>query len=118
MKMNKKIAPHYKWGTDCDGWLLADHPAFSVIEERMPAHTKEVRHYHTNARQFFYILSGTATLEVEGKYIELSPQDGIEIAPLTIHQMMNRTDHELSFILFSSPSTRGDRKVSPKNNLL
>jgi oxalate decarboxylase/phosphoglucose isomerase-like protein (cupin superfamily) len=35
----------------------------SVIEEQMPSGASEVRHYHRNAQQFFFILSGQATLE-------------------------------------------------------
>ncbi len=62
--IDKNTAPHYLWGRQCDGWRLVDTPALTVIQERMPAGTSEVRHYHLQARQFFYILNGEAVLEL------------------------------------------------------
>ena len=53
--VSKASAPH-----------LVDTPGLSVVEERVPPGAGEVRHYHNQARQFFYVLSGTAVLETEG----------------------------------------------------
>jgi hypothetical protein len=47
---------HYTWGGICDGWHLLRAEGLSVIEERMPAGTFEQRHFHQQARQFFYVL--------------------------------------------------------------
>jgi mannose-6-phosphate isomerase-like protein (cupin superfamily) len=44
----------------------------------------EKKHYHQHARQFFFILSGIATIEAKGKEIILHTQEGIEIPPLAI----------------------------------
>jgi hypothetical protein len=35
---------HYKWGNDCDGWVLVDAENLSVKQERMPAQTAEALH--------------------------------------------------------------------------
>ncbi len=59
-------AEHYTWGNQCDGWHLLRSGSLSVIQERMPPGTSEQMHYHESAQQVFYILSGTATFEVEG----------------------------------------------------
>ena len=40
-------APHYTWADVCDGWKLVDTPNPSVIQERMPTGTQEVRHKHS-----------------------------------------------------------------------
>jgi len=56
-------AEHYIWGDVCHGWRLLSQPDLSVIQERVPPGGAETRHYHTNARQFFFVLSGTATME-------------------------------------------------------
>jgi mannose-6-phosphate isomerase-like protein (cupin superfamily) len=109
MKMSKATAEHYVWGTACDGWRLADDAALSVIQERMPPHTSETRHLHEAARQFFFILSGEATMELNGELFVLAPEEGIEIPPDTPHTMMNRSDDEVEFLVISSPSTKGDR---------
>ena len=39
-------AEHYRWGDACDGWHLLAGEALSVIEERMPPGTAELRHRH------------------------------------------------------------------------
>ena len=44
-------AEHYTWGEVCDGWHLVRAAGLSVIEERMPAGSKEQRHWHQRARQ-------------------------------------------------------------------
>lgn len=78
-------AEHYKWGgqqgTDCDGWHLVKTPDLSIIEELMPAGTSETRHSHVRARQFFYILEGELTLEVEHHHFVLHAHEGIEVSP-------------------------------------
>ena len=64
--LNKHTAlHHYKWGNNCDGWVLADTETLSVKQELMPMHTAESLHYHKKAQQFFFILKGIATFEVE-----------------------------------------------------
>ena len=63
MPIRRENAPHYVWGDNCDSWHLLPESNLSVIEERMPPGASEVRHFHTNARQFFYIFSGQAVME-------------------------------------------------------
>lgn len=109
MKISKGTAEHYIWGEHCDGWHLVKNNNLSIIHERMPPHTNEVRHYHKHSRQFFFVLSGTATLEVDGVTIELKTQEGCEVPPLVPHQMFNKTEQDVEFIVASQPSTKGDR---------
>lgn len=109
MKISKANGEHYKWGSDCDGWHLVKNSDLSVIHERMPAGTAEVRHYHQKARQFFFVLSGVATMEVDGETIQIAAHEGIEIAPGVPHQMRNDSSGEIEFLVISQPTTRGDR---------
>ncbi|MDQ1912268.1 cupin domain-containing protein [Paenibacillus sp. GD4] len=109
MKISKQNAEHYIWGAACDGWHLVKQPELSVIHERMPAGTAEVRHYHKQSRQFFFVLSGTAELELNGEAIILGPQEGVEVPPGVPHQMKNASDTEAEFLVISHPQTRGDR---------
>lgn len=109
MKISKDNASHYIWGGDCDGWRLLSHADLSVIHERMPADRAEVRHRHMAARQFFFVLSGTLAMEVEGRDHLLSPGEGIEIPPMAAHQAMNRSGEDVEFLVISQPTTRGDR---------
>lgn len=100
---------HYQWGNACDGWNLADNAALSVKQERMPAGTAEALHYHQFAQQFFFILKGTATFEIEGETIIVNEQEGIHIQAGKKHRISNTTASAIEFILSSQPSTEADR---------
>ena len=103
-------APHYVWGDGCDGWRLMDTPGLSVIEERMPPATSEVRHRHGSSEQCFYVLSGTLTLEVEGAVHRIGRRQAITVTPPASHQARNEGTEDVRFLVVSAPSTRGDRK--------
>lgn len=64
---------------------------------------------HNMARQFFFVLSGELTMELEGEYHRVPTMSGIEIHPLSRHQARNDTDEEVHFLVVSCPTTRGDR---------
>jgi mannose-6-phosphate isomerase-like protein (cupin superfamily) len=109
MKVSKNNAEHYIWGDICDGWNLVKTDELSIIHEKMPPKTSEVRHFHQKAKQFFFILSGQANMEVNNEVILLNEQEGIEIPPETPHQMINDSDGDIEFIVVSSPTSKGDR---------
>jgi len=112
-------AEHYVWGEVCDGWHLVQTPELSVIEERMPPGASEQRHRHEFARQFFYVLAGELTMEVEGVDHMLTTGLGLEIAPGQAHQAMNRSGADARFLVVSQPRSHGDRvAVSCKRTTL
>ena len=103
-------AQEYAWGDACQGWHLVKAAALSVIQERMPPGTRETRHWHARALQFFYVLDGTLTLEVEGERHELGAGSGIELPSGTAHQAMNETSAAVEFLVISTPPAQGDRR--------
>lgn len=104
-----KNAEHYNWGRNCDGWHLLKSESLSVIEERMPPGTEEARHYHNDTQQVFYILSGTASFDVDGNSFIVKVNESIHIPKKTVHQISNRHDEDLRFIVISQPKSHGDR---------
>ena len=106
---SKHTTEHYIWGDNCDGWHLVKNQDLSIIHERMPANTSEIKHYHQHVRQFFFVLSGIATIEIDGKEITLNPQEGVEVPPLVPHQMFNKSNNEVEFLVTSQPTSKGDR---------
>ena len=115
---------HYTWGDQCDGWNFVDQPGLSVKMERMPPHTAEQFHFHREARQFFFILKGTASFHFVGmgaatesvtgpaaveRRIVVNAEQGLEIPPGQHHRLLNEGDDDLEFLLCSQPSTAGDR---------
>ena len=102
-------AEHFIWGDNCDGWHLLLSDSLSIIQERMPPGTREQLHYHERAQQLFYILSGTATFEIEGEIKTIEANQSIAIPPGTKHRIWNDCESDLHFLVISEPKTRGDR---------
>ena len=108
MVISIKNTEHYLWGIGNDGWHLLKRDDVSVIQERVPAGGAEVMHYHKIARQFFYILDGEATMAFEAHEVTLIKGQGLEIPPEVKHQFMNKSDADVSFLVISVPTARGD----------
>jgi mannose-6-phosphate isomerase-like protein (cupin superfamily) len=104
-----KPLKHYTWGNACEGWNLVDAENLSVKLESMPAGTTETKHYHQKAQQFFFVLKGTASFEVNSSLIDINTGEGLHIKAETIHQISNKGKEDLEFILCSQPSTTNDR---------
>jgi mannose-6-phosphate isomerase-like protein (cupin superfamily) len=107
--VNIDTALHYKWGADCDGWVLGPSPDILVVQERMPPKTSEQRHFHSVARQFFYVLAGELTMEMDTAVVTVRSNSGIEVPPGAMHQARNDTNEDVHFLVISSPTTQGDR---------
>lgn len=107
--MSTQNAEHYQWGDSCDGWHLVKSDALSIIQERMPPGTSEVTHYHRQARQFFFVLSGEATLSINGATATLQAQQGIEVPAGVAHQIRNESAADVIFLVTSVPKSHGDR---------
>ena len=104
-----KNGKHYVWGNHCDGWHLASSSALSVIQERVPSGSSESRHFHNHAEQFFYVLAGTATLEVEGDIYIMEAGEGVHVPAGYRHTLSNSHQHDLHFLVISTPPSHGDR---------
>lgn len=102
-------APHYLWGNACDGWHLHKSNQLSVIEERMPPNTSETPHKHTKSTQFFYVLDGTATIDLDGQIHQVYAGEGISVEPMIMHQILNKSADDLRFLVVSSPPSHDDR---------
>lgn len=103
-------ARHYRWGTDSDGWHLLERDDLSVIRERVPPGDAEVRHRHARARQFFYVLDGSAVLEIDGVRHALGAGQGIHVPPGVAHRFGNESDADVHFLVVSAPKSHGDRE--------
>jgi len=110
--VGRDTAEHYIWGAGCDGWHLVRRAEASIIAERMPPGAAEVRHIHRATWQFFFVLAGTATLEVDGERHVLHPHEGLEVPPGAPHQMRNESAEDVDFLVFSQPPSHGDRAVT------
>lgn len=104
----------YQWGANCEAWNFVEEAALSVKLERMPAGAAEMLHYHADAQQFFFILHGTATFEIDGEIIIATEKEGVHIPAGMKHRIINHSGGEIEFLLSSQPSTTGDRHMIPE----
>lgn len=113
MKKTKKNSEHYHWGNNCSGWHLVKSENLSVIEESIPANTSEEKHFHNFSEQYFHILNGTATFDIENEVLEVNKGEGTHINPQVIHQIKNEKTVDLEFIIISQPTAKEDRINEP-----
>jgi mannose-6-phosphate isomerase-like protein (cupin superfamily) len=112
-------AEHYTWPSaisaqPCDGWHLHRSENLSIIEERMPPGTAEKRHLHQRTTQFFYVLAGELTIELDGEVHRLTPLTGLTIPAQTAHQVSNRSGEDARFLVISQPPSHGDRVAAER----
>jgi mannose-6-phosphate isomerase-like protein (cupin superfamily) len=107
--ISRANAEHYVWGKQSDGWHLVRDAKLSVIEEQMQPGTAEVLHYHQVAQQFFYILSGEAVMEIDGRDFRLAEGEGIHIPQGALHRIRNESASAIRFLVISQPQGLGDR---------
>ncbi len=65
--------------------------------------------HHTRARQFFFVLEGELSLEVEHHLFLLRAGEGLEVAPGQVHQAINRSAAAVRLLVTSQPPSHGDR---------
>ena len=112
LPLSTQTAEHYLWGDPAnpsEGWHLLRTPTLSVIQERMPPSSAEHRHTHARAHQFFYVLSGTLTLELTGTRHTLTAGQTLQVPPTLPHQAFNLSAEDVHFLVTSQPPSHGDR---------
>jgi uncharacterized repeat protein (TIGR04076 family) len=109
---SRENAEHYSWGNLYNGWHLLKSSGLSVIQELVPAGGSEVKHFHVHAHQFFFVLNGEATIELNDTRILVGPQQGVSVPPKMPHRLLNERKQELSFLVVSAPMSHGDRVIN------
>lgn len=110
MIKNRRTAEHYKWGKACDGYRLLDRPDLTVIQECIAPGESEVKHFHRQSRQLFYVLDGQLRIELETEVLLLESGDSVEIVPDLPHRVSNVSPAPVTLLVISSPSTSHDRE--------
>ncbi len=100
---------HDQWSNGCKIFELLNSEGLSVKQQIIPAGVTEQIHYHQYTQQFFFILAGKATFEIEGKEIEVSAYEGLHIQPGQKHRVTNNSTMDLELIICSQPFIANDR---------
>lgn len=107
--VNPDTASHYRWGKASEAWSYLERDDLTIIVEEVPPGESDSRHYHRSARQYFYVLSGFASIELQDTILKLIPGDGIEIEPGAVHRVFNESLNPVRFIVISMPDSHNDR---------
>jgi mannose-6-phosphate isomerase-like protein (cupin superfamily) len=100
------------WGDACSAWDLLKDENLSVSLEEMPPGTAEIEHRHARSQQFFFVLSGQLSINLDDRQHVLREQEGLSVPPNTSHKARNSHSETVRFLVISCPSTTGDRIVS------
>jgi mannose-6-phosphate isomerase-like protein (cupin superfamily) len=64
----------------------------SLAEATLPSGRATDRHYHKQSEEFYFILTGSARMEINGESAEVGPGDAILIPAGAWHQITAGTD--------------------------
>lgn len=107
--ISTKNSQHFTWGKVCDGWWLKKGGRFTVIAETMPTGAKEIKHFHNETEQFFYVLDGILTIELNNKIYHVHKDESIVILPGVHHRVINNSNQDVQFLVVSCPDSHDDR---------
>lgn len=73
----------------------------SLAEASLPAEGSTQRHYHKQSEEFYYVLEGRGTMEVDGDVCEVGPGDAILIPAGAWHEL--RAGEPMIFLCCCAP---------------
>jgi mannose-6-phosphate isomerase-like protein (cupin superfamily) len=76
----------------------------SLAEARLPAGAATTPHYHPLTEEIYYILAGTARMQIGAETCDVGPGDAIAIPPGTTHQIRNAGAVTLRFLCCCAPA--------------
>lgn len=75
----------------------------SLAEATLPAGSATTRHHHRASEEFYYVLDGRGTMELDGDRRRLEPGDAVIIPPGAWHQIHADDDVGLRFLCCCAP---------------
>ncbi len=111
LAVGRSNAESYQWGQASSGWHLLKSEQLSIIEELVPPGDCESRHFHRKSQQFFYVLEGVATIEIDGSTVDVHAGYGLHVPALSVHQLFNHSTMDLRFIVVSNPESHTDKVI-------
>jgi mannose-6-phosphate isomerase-like protein (cupin superfamily) len=75
----------------------------SLAEARLAPGAATTPHHHAVTEEIYYILSGTASMTIDGESRPVGPGDAIAIPPGALHTILNTGREELVFLCTCAP---------------
>ncbi len=83
---------------------LGESAKHSVGHVVIPPGCSSRPHFHPEAEETFYILSGAARIRIDGNEFRLRPGDAVLIRPLEQHQVFTEGPEDLEFLVICVPA--------------
>lgn len=78
---------------------------------RLPEGSSFQPHYHEDMQEVFVMLGGPVEMTVNDEVVQLEKGDAILISPREVHQMTNRSDGTVDYLVFGISSEQGGQTV-------
>ncbi len=75
----------------------------SLAEAQLPAGTATQRHFHKLSEEFYFILDGSGSMEIDGETAPVTAGDAILIPPGAWHQITAAPEAGLRFLCCCAP---------------
>ena len=85
----------------------------SFVHVVIPAGKSSPQHYHKVSEETYYMVSGEASMTIDGHDFTLEPGQAVLIMPGEIHQIRNEQDEPLEFLTVSAPAWVPDDTYEP-----
>lgn len=69
-------------------------------------------HYHEDMQEVFIVLNGTVTMTVNKEDHALTKADAIIIDPKEVHQMENKCNEDVEYIVFGVSTEEGGKTIN------
>lgn len=76
----------------------------SVAHVVIPSGKSAFRHVHPNSEESYFIIAGTAWMEIDDEERTLSPGDTVLIPARSVHKISNRNEEDLVFVVVCVPA--------------
>jgi mannose-6-phosphate isomerase-like protein (cupin superfamily) len=83
----------------------------SLAEATIPVGNSVTEHYHKVLEEFYYILSGTGLMKIDGEEQQVNPGDTVVILPGMRHKITNNGDVPLVLLACCSPEWTPEDQV-------
>jgi mannose-6-phosphate isomerase-like protein (cupin superfamily) len=83
----------------------------SLAEARLLPGRSTEEHYHIQAEEIYYILSGSGQMIIDGEQRDVKKHDGIAILPRARHRITNTGKGDLIFLCCCAPAYEHDDTV-------
>ncbi len=104
-------SPHGEVIRELLGQAAGGGQQHSLAHITLPAGAASLKHYHPQAEESYFILSGQGRLMMEDQQRSLSPGDAVVIPVNAVHQIFNDTDDDLIFLAVCAPPWTPDCSV-------